>query len=577
MTSPLVDPRGRPYHQGQAAFSDRVWADPENVLPSAQDRSPFYRRCFEYWSNQAYRRVQEWTSYLARNGLYQDTRPIYSIVYRVVEWWVAQTYPGPLSEDGSKLPEGIESAIPLAEDTDPKLRAAIGQLWQWWGWQAGKDRAVRFAALTGNTLVELIDDLPRSKVIAKVWWPSHVRDIQLDEAGNTKAYRVLERRQDERGEWYDFEREVTNRTITTYKDGDLWDFVNNTPAGPEAVVAHPYGFAPATWWRWDDIGDEYGLPCFWAQLPKVDEVNGLASMIHDQIAKIIKSPVVVNTESAIQRLTEAAAQLKRSPDPTGDMALRRRESTKLIHLPPGSDLKTLPLELGQSLEVLASDIAELEKDRPEIVASTVLRQNPGISGRAAKVLLGDVENLKLAKDALMDQQMIKLHQMAVAMVGEHLKRGDYGRFGKVTYQQELFRPFDLESFDKGLINHDIMPRPLVEITEEEKWQGVKVKVDALNAKATSPGLAIPDKVLQMEAGYTAEDWKQWEDDDLLNSTSGADLGAALLGAFDSGAGVNPQSPSQATSDAATAGDAVAGATMPMTQISSNGRGNGTGG
>jgi hypothetical protein len=265
-------------------------------------------------------------------------------------------------------------------------------------------------------------------------------------------------------------------------------------------------------------------------------------MIHDQIAKIVNSPVAVITEGAITKLTEDANRNKTaSPTSREDTERKKRDKVKLIHLPPGSDLKALPFEMGPAVDVLDHMLHELERDHPELAMYEQLQQMSNVAGIAVARLMGNVANLVYAAEAAYDTPSISLFRMAVAIAGERVKRGDWERTPEgqrvpLTAQHQVFAPFDLDSYAAGKLNFDIMPRPIIEVSQLEIWQADKAKADALNAKAASPGLSIPTPQLQKEWGYDDKEIAQFEE---AGAAAQQNFGADLLKALNSGAGTTP--------------------------------------
>ena len=550
------------------APTDRVWVDPSNTNgATAGQRAAYYDRCFAYYSNEAFGDLAKWAAYKDKNWLYKHHRSIYNPFRRLVEFYVGEIYPGVLPMIDLKLPPGVPSAIPFSEGIDPRLERAIMQFWQWSNWASGKDLVVRFGSMTGCVLVELVDDLARRKVTTEIHWPGKVSDLLLDATGNVK-YFALEYQAPEMGpdgkptgETYVYRKEVDTRQIRYYKDGKPYDYGAGVEGGAGAVVAHPYTFCPAVWYKHFDIGDVFGQPIMWATLGKVDELNSLASMLHDQVAKIVKSPVVVTSEATTAPLTVDAARAKVGGTTTeggvvttaGDRERKERQEVKILRLPPGSDVKTVPLSLGEGLSVMERYIGEIEHDHPELAMYQALRSMGNISGIAAARLMGDVANLVYSAEAAYDTPSTSLFRMAVAIAGYRLNNGDWEKgTSRLTAQHEYFRPFDLESYAAGKLNYAIAPRLVVEETELERWQTEKAKADALNAKAASPGLGVPTNKLQLESGYTEEEVEEFAEQ---KAAAQEEFGAALLGAFNSGAGVTPTGASSGGSQARSNADA----------------------
>ncbi|MDQ3168374.1 MAG: hypothetical protein M3P94_06975, partial [Chloroflexota bacterium] len=99
-----------------------------------------------------------------------------------------------------------------------------------------------------------------------------------------------------------------------------------------------------------------------------------------------------------------------------------------------------------------------------------------------------------------DRQLIKLQQMGVAMAGWRFAEGAEAWADQNPAQQK-FANYDLESYDKGDLDHDVMPRELVPMTTMERMM-------LINAKKTTLEV-IPLVELIEEAGYLREDAEKW--------------------------------------------------------------------
>src|SRR6185295_20284582 len=123
-----------------AAFQawKRVFQDPSTIYaPSTfRDYANSYELLWWYYDNQMFDRYNALSQkYRERYGLYRNIRMIENPVRRLVDFYAGQIYPGVLTEDGSELPEGVQSAIPFSKDTPDALKTAIAQIWQWSNWQ----------------------------------------------------------------------------------------------------------------------------------------------------------------------------------------------------------------------------------------------------------------------------------------------------------------------------------------------------------------------------------------------------------------------------------------------------------
>lgn len=548
-----MDALSRAWNSFRSAFTatNRVWSDPQQVIGlTVTNRTQFYDLMWDYYSNRAFQNWERYRQYRTDNGLYTYHRSIYNPFRRIVEFYVGQIYPGVLSEDGKDLPEGVPSAIPFTEDTDPKLLTAISQIFQWSNWQIGKDRMVRYAGSLGNCLVEVMDDVPGRKVYFKVWWPDKVRDLRLNNSGDTKYYSIEyrvnivdaspeEAKAGGSEAFYVYRRDVDDKTITTYRNGKLFDYVTNVEDGPFAIVPHPYTFAPATWVKHFDMGEEFGQPIMWASLDKIDEANDLASMYHDQLANILSSPIGISkagSSGAVLKSDTAEMQRQRQQQ---DKATGR-DKARVLEFPQGTQFLNIPWQVGEVSVAIDKVLHELEQDHPELAMYPTLRANPGIAGVAARALVGDVEKLVWPAEAMYDQHTIKLCQMAVAIAGYRLRNGweaaARAAGSPLDARHQKFANYGLDSYGAGDLAIAISKRPLFEPSEGDQWAVKEVKMRVLAAKVE---LGIPKEQVQSEMGdYTDKQLQTFAEDAAKQQEA---MGAALL-AFNSGAGANPTPP-----------------------------------
>ncbi len=477
------------------AFRETFVNPEQPVALSQASRKLHYSVLWSYYTNSAFEEAVRWQSYRQTFGLYRYTRSIYNPTQRIVDFYVNHVYPGVLSEDGARLPAGVQLAIPLADDTDEKLRAAIAQFWQWSNWQEQMATVVTYAGVTGSAMAELQDDLARAKVTASVIWPGHVAEIELDDTGNVKSYaleyEVLE--SDARGMMrpYLYRKEVDSESFRFFKDDSPFDY-----DGQGAEYANPYGFVPAVWFRHINQGSEFGAPAIRGSIGKIDELNSLASHIVDDIHKQINNPVIIGSAGRIVSLFKQSAKAN---EELAESDTSGRQATTLLKGDADVKVERLSgnLNLADAIPYVESLIAEIEHDFPELTFYRELRQMSQVTGPAAARLTGDVGAKVLRAQAGYDQQSIKLFQMAVAIAGWRLSRGDYGG---ATAQQRKFAGFDLASYERGELDFAIMPRPLVPLTEGEQIANDKARADMVNAKADF----IDEQQALTELGYNEE-------------------------------------------------------------------------
>jgi len=443
----------------RAAYSAfmRVYSDPEGAQSRGQfdDLRSAYHQRWHYYMNRNFDDLARWGPYKARYRLYRHTRSLYNPARRLVDFYAGAIYPGVLTVDAAKLPDGVQSAIPFPEDTPEELRLAVGQLWQWSNWQSGKALMVRFGAALGDVFVHVVDDVESGKVYLEALWPGLIADLDLDERGNVQAY-AIEYDYNENGTRRKYRRTVDRDAIRTYRDDAPFGYDGNP-----AEAANPYGFVPAVWCKHTDTGGDHGEPAL-RNLGKWDELNSLASHAIDQTHQVLAAPILVSG-TGIRRLTDNQSKRGATADmPTPEID---RESLNLLQGGENADIKTITLPAGEVLEHIDRMIAEMERDHPEIVMYSQLRQMSQVTGPGASRLFGDVEGFVNEARANYDMQSVKLFQMATAIGGMRANGGDWGT---MTRQQEKFLPFGLESYAAGELDMTIEPRPLITLSPLER-------------------------------------------------------------------------------------------------------------
>ena len=507
----------------------RTWGSPEHAYAAREQdvRAYRYQRLWDLYQGTAFNDLAAWGEYRRAFSLYRQTRIIWDHVHQLVEFYATHIWSGSLADDGLHLPDGVPNAIPLAEDTDETLAAAIGQLWLWWNFQETMTLLVRYTAALGECLVEIKDDPKRGKILIDIIWPSYVRDIRLDEAGNVKYYCVEYQVLDpDTNMPFTYRREVDDEFFRTFKDGESYDYIKNPlPIGTEpygeaigapgmldvgitldgAKIDNPYGFAPAVWFRHHRMLGVRGEPAVWATQAELDEINQLFSHMLDKAHVSLEAPIVVSgniAPNALHRaLNSMVGSVKRTftedlDEPRGDM-----ESLNILEGPAGTEVKTIELKISEATQALDRIVAGIERKCPEITFYQQLREMTQLTGPAASRVLGDVDRKVRAIAAGYDRQLIKLHQMGISMASMRANEGLEG-WSEKTDDQQKFATFNEGDFRAGKLNHNIMPRDIVPMSPLDRYQLLLVKKQVLDI--------IPQTQLAKEGGYDLAEAEAWQ-------------------------------------------------------------------
>lgn len=470
----------------------RVFDDPAKAYNGESvSRNGYYDLCWDYYTNRVFDVISRWDSYRSRYQLYRFIRPIYNPVNRLVSFYDSNVYPGVLSEDASKLPKGMQVAIPFPDDTDERLVFGASQLFNWSNWQAGKSILVRYGAVCGNTLIEIVDDTEKGKVYFNNVWAGFVKEIKLDNVGNVKSYILeYESYDEETKKPFVFTKSVTRDGFTISRDQNLIQEVENS-----------YGFVPAVWIKHNDNGGTYGPSLFNHAIPKIDELNSLAAHLHDQLHKVVGAPHIFWTDGDPKPMFGPKDRTVTSTNPN------ERDSVMLIKAPPGGRVDRLvgDLDFRGALDVIKKQTEEIEADFPELTLYPKMREMVQLNGDAADRVLGDVKKRLLGASAFYDIGTIKAIQMGLAIGGMRYAEGKEG-WTKRNRHQQKFAPFGMESYEAGNLDLTLLPRELIPITEKERaeerklyWEGIEV--------AQRVG-ASPEFLLRQD-GWTEEDLAQF--------------------------------------------------------------------
>lgn len=509
----------------------RTWGNPEQQYALTQaDRAYRYKRLWDLYQGTAFDDISAWATYRRQFGLYRAVRQIWDHTFQLVEFYATHIWSGSIAADGLVLPEGVDNAVPLAPDTDPKLAAAIAQLFLWWNFQEQMTTIVRYTAALGELLVEIKDDTERGKILINLIWPSYLREVELDESGNVVSYDIEYRVKDsDANETYIYRRTVDKDFIRTYKDGEPFDYTKDPsddidkPYGEYVTgsaegdyfdeddengweIPNPYKFTPAVWFRHTRTHGVRGEPAIWSTQAQLDEANELFSHLLDKGHVSLEAPIVVSgniAQNALQKaLNQMVGTVKRNfTEQLPERPVKERETVNILEGPAGTRVETIELKISEALEALDRIISSIEKKCPEITFYQELRSMTQLTGPGAQRVLGDVERKVKSVAGSYDRNLIRLVQMGVSAAVMRFMEGEDG-WAKKDEMQQKFAGFSESSFDDGDLNFDILPRSVTPIT-------VKDKLDLLQAKKNVLGDLIPDEVLAAELGYPEATIKAW--------------------------------------------------------------------
>jgi hypothetical protein len=252
----------------------------------------------------------------------------------------------------------------------------------------------------------------------------------------------------------------------------------------------------AVWLKHGDNGGDHGTGAF-TNFNKVDEVNALASHLHDNIHKEIESGKIigVNDTATLKPLTGATENADgtiNETDPRMDRLLLIAQGAVTV-----ADLSGL-LKLAEAHPYLKEVILSIGADYPELEYKQMLKENANMSGIALERLLIPAQNRLDGAQAYYNQQLVKFRQMGIAVAGMRVNGGGWMNR---TNQQAVFAPFGLKSYEQGLLDFQLERSVLITLNEKENEEILKLKAD--RAAVLRDG--VDEKTYLLIAGYSEKE------------------------------------------------------------------------
>lgn len=430
----------------------RAFKEPYLVSDTIQDETDFgnfdarclrYSLYWSYYENSAYRDlVHKWAhAYKVQYGLYRHIRSIYNPAYRLGEFWKNHLWGGALdvnAGDGKSAP----SALPILTE-NPKLPPAIALVWKNSNWQVKKDVFTLWGSVLGDVGLKVVDDPTREKTYLKIVHPGTIKSLDLDPFGNVKGYELEEIRDDPSNS----DRKCTYREVATrdginvvyrtYKNNDLFSWDEDEPEWAE-----PYGFIPFVFVKHNDVGLDWGWSEFHSDHPKFREVDDIASKTSDQIRKMVDSGWLL---AGIQNPKREKVKTEYSSNTRDTEA--EREEVPVLYGPTGATATPLVsnLDISATATYLEKLLKVIEADYPELIVNTD-NSKGDVSGRALRINQEPIETKVGQRRPNYDNGLVRAQQMAIAIGGFRKYPG--------------FEGFNLESFVKGDLDHQIGDRPV---------------------------------------------------------------------------------------------------------------------
>ena len=407
------------------------------------------------WSDQ-YRVLK---AYYQNNGVYevidklyagvgaksQDMRPLRNPAFRVVEFYAAKIWPGP-------LPDALPIVSPNAA-----LTAPLQQVWAWSNWGSEKQAAARWFAMYGDMFLKVAtkraDDGGTTRVYLQNIEPIYVTEMDSDERGILTYVRFDIPRQRRTG---DKTVDYTHTEVWNKGEYRLWEHTRSTktptdqlgaPTTSAPLSSFGIDFIPVVWQPFRNIGDERGSGAFTPVIEKIDEANRQATRLHQMLFRYNRALWAASANGV------DATGRPLPPPRLGDSGADTLEvdDDTVLRLPGNSTLSSLvaPIDYGSALAILDAQLAEIQKDLPELAYYEL--RSLGVSGIAAITLLGDAIDRAVEARGNAEAALVRANQMALT-IGQNL--GLFADLGG--------------TYEDGAFAHSFVTRPVMALPENDK-------------------------------------------------------------------------------------------------------------
>jgi hypothetical protein len=411
--------------QPQALTSDEAWE-------SHAARLERYHVYEGYYSNQVYNDIQIMARLQqGRPKLYKWIRGVSNPTQRLVDLRQAKIYGGSLD-----METALTGAMPIV-GADDNLRQTIIQVWLWSNMQQRKSIFARHGTLYGDAAWQIVDAPAYGMVWLEPILPHTIVDYTADTAGElTSIELACDRTDPANGQRYTYRQIITLDKFYTFKDSEPYAYHTDLFDQPVSEWDNEYGFIPVVLAQDVATGFKFGETGFAHTLTKIDEVNDQASLLNDQIRKVINP-----------RWALFGAKLP----PDGLSSTASRDSMDFLEFPSDGSIAPFanPLDIAATRLNIDALQLELERDMPELSLHRI-REGGGLTAPGVQAAYSDASDRILEAQGNYDGATVKALQMAITIGGY---RGYEG-----------FAGYSLDQFWNRDLAFSIKPRPIINDT-----------------------------------------------------------------------------------------------------------------
>jgi len=434
------------------------------------------------YENTSYRDIHRWAkAYKTQYGLYKYIRNIYNPTNRMGEFYRMMVWGGNLDPEAGK-----KGAIPILvgkKADEAKLRETISHLWTLSNWSINKGIVPLWGSILGDYIIRILDDPEREYVCMDRVHPAALRSLNTDRRGFVKSYEIQEYRElDGKIVVYKetAEREGDSVVYRTYRDGEpfAWN-------GSASSWTEDYGFIPMVVGQHNNVGADWGWSEMHGDRSKIQELDDLASKLHDHIRRMADPAWLAN-------FPKPGKELKmKTGDATNDRPQPGREELPILYI-SDANAKMQPLvvpelKIAEVTGELDHMLRELERDYPELQMD-IWSVGGDTSGRALITARQRAEKKVTERRAEYDSALVRAQQMAIAIGGQAGYAG--------------FEGYNLDSYKAGELDHSIAERTVfdlapTEIADERLkfWQAIQAASQSVPVETALEDAGwSPDKI-----------------------------------------------------------------------------------
>ncbi len=415
----------------------------------------------DQYANRAYDDLNRLVAVTGKPGKYKYIRGLENPVTRIVDLYPTLCAGGAIDFEALKT-----GAFPVIGANDTLIKSII-QVLLWSNWSIEKSTYVRNGALTGDTVVKVVDYPRQRKVAGEVLPCEFVKEVERDASGNVKSY-VIEYQLEEEVSTNTFKtytyRETCDReTFRTFKDDKPFGFYEDENGNPIPAWDNPYGFVPLVIVPHKRMsGLQWGVNAYYHVIPKIDDMNDLASVLVDYLRREMNPSWLFNFSKPRNANGEEVTF-----DPTS------RDQARALYVnaenAKGQSLTHEADAAAAEQRILRLD-ASITRDCPE-AALPQLREGGNLTAPGVGAGFKDGEGRVMEAQANYDNGTVRWIQMACTMAAVN----GYDQF-----------PYNINSYDRGDLAFYVKPRPVIEdklskAEEISAWQqtGIDEKVWSL--------------------------------------------------------------------------------------------------